>query len=113
MVHIVGRFCVFSDYFTGLLFCAIFGEPYGLYQSYCFLQHPLWNSRAYSDADWAGDAMDRKSTTGFCVFLGNSLISWKSKKQTIVPRLSAEAEYRAMATLHLKLFGSLVALVGC
>ncbi|GKV08832.1 hypothetical protein SLEP1_g20408 [Rubroshorea leprosula] len=36
--------------------------------------------RAYSDADWAGDPSDRRSTTSYCLFLGNSLISWWSKK---------------------------------
>jgi hypothetical protein len=35
---------------------------------------------AYSDADHGSDSTDRKSVTGFCIFLGNSLISWKSKK---------------------------------
>ena len=35
---------------------------------------------AYSNADWAGDSTDRKSTTSFCIFLGNSFISWKNKK---------------------------------
>jgi len=40
--------------------------------------------RAYSDADHGSDPTYRKSVTGFCIFLGNSLISWKSKKQSIV-----------------------------
>ncbi|KAL6200709.1 hypothetical protein ACLB2K_030490 [Fragaria x ananassa] len=50
----------------------------------------------YTDADWAGNSLDRKSTTGFCTFVGENLVTWKSKKQTIVARSSAEAEYRAM-----------------
>ncbi|XP_068340318.1 uncharacterized mitochondrial protein AtMg00810-like [Pyrus communis] len=52
----------------------------------------------YCDADWAGNSIDRKSTTGFCTFVGGNLVSWKSKKQTVVARSSAEAEYRAMAS---------------
>jgi hypothetical protein len=54
--------------------------------------------RAYSDADRGSDPTDRKSVTGFCIFLGDSLISWKSKKQSIVSQSSTEAEYRAMAS---------------
>jgi len=53
--------------------------------------------RAYSDVDWAGDPSDRRSTTGFCIFLGDSLISWRSKKQTLVAHSSTEAEYHALA----------------
>ncbi|GJR42858.1 aldehyde dehydrogenase family 3 member F1-like protein, partial [Tanacetum coccineum] len=52
---------------------------------------------AYCDADWAGDFVTCKSTTGFCVFLRNSLISWKSYKQDVLSRSSTETEYRAMA----------------
>ncbi|KAK2396286.1 hypothetical protein QL285_057944 [Trifolium repens] len=55
------------------------------------------NIIGYSDADWAGDASDRRSTSGYCVFIGGNLISWKSKKQTVVARSSTEAKYRAMA----------------
>ncbi|CAN6708410.1 unnamed protein product [Malus baccata var. baccata] len=52
---------------------------------------------AYTDADWAGNAFDRKSTTGFCTYVGGNLVTWKSKKQTVVTRSSAEVEYRTIA----------------
>ncbi|WJZ95940.1 hypothetical protein VitviT2T_014671 [Vitis vinifera] len=52
--------------------------------------------RAFSDADWAGDPTDRRSTIGYCFLLGSSLISWRSKKQTFVARSSTKAEYRAL-----------------
>ncbi|GJN09092.1 hypothetical protein PR202_ga27065 [Eleusine coracana subsp. coracana] len=52
--------------------------------------------QAYCDATWASDSSDCRSLSAFCVFLGGSLISWKTKKQTAVSRSSAEAELCAM-----------------
>jgi hypothetical protein len=49
---------------------------------------PNLNITAYSDADWAGCPETRRSTSGFCVFLGDSLVSWSSKRQPTVSRRS-------------------------
>nr|GEV20519.1 hypothetical protein [Tanacetum cinerariifolium] len=68
------------------------GKPYlGLWYPKAF----PFNMVAYSDSDYAGASLDRKSTTGGCQFLGCRLISWQCKKLTVVATSSTEAEYVA------------------
>ena len=68
---------------------ANYGIVYGMSEHPCF---------GYSDADFAGDLRDRKSTSGFCFLFGNAVISWKSTKQTCVALSTAESEYVALST---------------
>ncbi|PKI48919.1 hypothetical protein CRG98_030695 [Punica granatum] len=51
----------------------------------------------FSDADWAGNLDDRRSISGFIIFLGSNSISWSSKKQRTVARSSTESEYKSLA----------------
>nr|GEV16507.1 hypothetical protein [Tanacetum cinerariifolium] len=68
------------------------GKPYlGLW----YPKDLPFNLVAYSDSDYAGVSLDRKSTTGGCQFLGCRLIFWQCKKQTVVATSSTEAEYVA------------------
>ncbi|RVW44659.1 Retrovirus-related Pol polyprotein from transposon RE1 [Vitis vinifera] len=55
------------------------------------------DTEVYSDADWAGNIIDKRSTSGYCSFVWGNLVTWRSKKQSVVARSSAEAEYRALA----------------
>jgi len=60
---------------------------------------PIFDLLGYCDADWAAYPHSRKSVSDFVVFLGDTLLSWKSKKQTTISLSSAEAEYRSIRRL--------------
>ena len=61
-----------------------------------YINHGHNRLECFMDTDWARSKEDRRSTTGYYVFVGESLVSWKSKKQSVVSRSSTESEYRAM-----------------
>ncbi|GMJ06483.1 cysteine-rich RLK (RECEPTOR-like protein kinase) 8 [Hibiscus trionum] len=53
--------------------------------------------RIFTDSSWAGELTDRRSTSGYCAFVWENLVTWRSKKQSVVSRSSAEVEFRALA----------------
>ena len=72
-------------YLKGATGCGILYSNHGHNRLECF-----------TDADWARSKEDRRSTSGYCVFVGGNLVSWKSKKSSVVSRSSVESEYIAM-----------------
>lgn len=62
-----------------------------------------FNLTVFCDADMANDINDRRSTSGFCIYLGENLVSWTAKKQPIVARSTTEAEYRSLALVVMKI----------
>jgi hypothetical protein len=69
-------------------------------KGFIFRKHGL---ESYSDSDWTNCLDDKRSTSGYCIFIGSNLFSWKSKKQPLVARSTAKAKYRTMALQVAKL----------
>ncbi|GJX59113.1 hypothetical protein Tco_0290503 [Tanacetum coccineum] len=72
-------------------------RPDIMFVVYACARDSPFDLEAFSDSDYAGASLDRKSTIGGCQFLGKRLISWQCKKQTIVANSTTEAEYVAAA----------------
>ena len=68
---------------------------YGLH----FRRSPTLSLEAFCDADWASNPDDRHSTRGYCIFFGQNLVSWQSKKQSTISRSSTETEFRSLASV--------------
>ena len=64
------------------------------------------NCVGFSDADWAGNINDRKSTSGYLSQISGGAVSWRNKKQERVALSTAEAEYMALASAAQELYGS-------
>nr|XP_040245163.1 uncharacterized mitochondrial protein AtMg00810-like [Aegilops tauschii subsp. strangulata] len=99
-VHILSQFvsAPTSVHYSHLL--RVLRYPRGTISQHLFFpRSSSLELQAYSDATWASDPSNRCSLSAYCVFLGGSLIAWKTKKQIAVSRSSTDAEVRAMAML--------------
>ncbi|KAM1644976.1 hypothetical protein EV2_006670 [Malus domestica] len=61
-----------------------------------YRKHGHMEVKGCTDADWAGNITDQRSTSGYFTFIAGNLVTWRSKKQNVVARSLAEAEYRGM-----------------
>lgn len=70
-----------------------------------FKKEKRLSMKVYTDADYARSIVDKRSTTGYCMFLGGNLVTWRSKKQNVIARSSAEVEFKAMAQGFVSCYG--------
>ena len=103
-VHVVSQFITtpISPHYAAVLRILRYLKD-TIFDGLHFSSHSSLTLQAYSDADWAGDPTDRRSTTGYFFLMGDSLIFWRSKKQIVIACSSIEAEYRALTTSTVEL----------
>ncbi len=77
--------CCIVHYLKGALGCGLLYSP-----------SASLSVTGFGDAKWVSSRFDRPSTSGYCTFVGNYLVTWCSKKQNVVTHSSVEAEYRAI-----------------
>uniref|UniRef100_A0A2N9IPW5 Reverse transcriptase Ty1/copia-type domain-containing protein n=1 Tax=Fagus sylvatica TaxID=28930 RepID=A0A2N9IPW5_FAGSY len=103
-IHIVSQFMAALRYLNYAVVLRVLWYLKGtLFHGLHFSSQSSLTLQAYSDVDWAGDPTDHRSTIGYYFFLDDSLISWHSKKQSVVTRSSTEAEYRELADTTVEL----------
>eukprot|EP00253_Pinus_taeda_P016560 PITA_16560 len=91
---------------VGSLLYLTYSRPYLSYGTITFGIHyaagSALNLLGFTDSDWAGDSIDRKSTSGYSLSLGSGPICWLSKKQAAIALSSAEAEYRGVVNITIQ-----------
>ncbi|GJZ65759.1 retrovirus-related pol polyprotein from transposon TNT 1-94 [Tanacetum coccineum] len=103
-VHIVSQFVCAPTTVHWAAVLPILRYLWGIqFQTLLFPSTPALDLCVSYDSDWAGDVVSSKSTTAFCIFLGDLLISWKSKKQDVLSKSSNEFEYHSMAVTTSKI----------
>ncbi|XP_023530038.1 uncharacterized protein LOC111792709 [Cucurbita pepo subsp. pepo] len=97
----VNRVCQFMSSPTSIHWAAVERILHYLHDTIdmglCLIKFSTDLLSAFLDADWTGNPDDRRSTGGYAIFFGGNLISWSSKKQSMVSRSSTKAEYKVVA----------------
>jgi hypothetical protein len=105
VVHVIGQFVVSpTTVHWATILCILRYLRDTDFQSLLLPSTFSLELHAYSDANHGSDPTYRKSVPGLCIFLGDSLISWKSKKQSIISQSSTEAKYCAMTFTTKEIF---------